>query len=664
MKPLVTPIPIMKAHKAIRLALYFVLQQSLLAHGQTISGVVNSYYSVTAINTLSNTLTLNTTTGLTAGSKVLIAQMKGATIDGLNNATFGNISAVNGAGEYEFNYICSINGNNVLLKFQLLNSYDPTQQVQLVSVPVYTSVTVSGTLNASPWDPVAGSGGIVVFEATDTVYLNATIDVSGQGYQGGPLVNYPVPPYNCSWAINVNNYFLSVPPSDAFHTGGKKGEGIAYYILNEEYGMGKQANGGGGGNNNNAGGAGGGNYGAGGSGGTRTHESTFSCHGTNPGIGGLSLSAYGYSVAQNRIFFGGGGGSGHENNGVGLPGGNGGGIVIITAPVITGMGTSILANGVSPVNPTNVPDTAAQGDGGGGGGAGGTIVLNATQILGSIAASANGARGSDASYDINDCTGPGGGGGGGVVWAAGPSFPAAVSPSETGGTNGVVSSTSLIAACQGSANGATGGTIGNSQWGYIAPLGTSPVCTVLAASDLRYFRGVLSAEGAMLSWQIYPNSTTTSFKIERSLDQVSYITLGAVDVTDGNTNFEFADNQQKEGTLYYRLELENLDGTTSYSTIVVLTRNGSSYPQLLNLQPNPVSEELTLTLFNKEATSSELLVFNSYGQRIYQGRYVLNNGYTQIQIPVSALSAGVYFLVIRASSGQTVKRFIKMQNSQ
>src|SRR5580658_416708 len=104
----------MKPILLIRFVFLLPLFCSLNLRSQNISGIINSYYQVTAINTLTNTLTLNNTNGLTAGSKVLLIQMKGATIDNSNTATYGNITALNNAGNYEFNYVCGINGNEVM----------------------------------------------------------------------------------------------------------------------------------------------------------------------------------------------------------------------------------------------------------------------------------------------------------------------------------------------------------------------------------------------------------------------------------------------------------------------------------------------------------------------------------------------------------------------
>jgi type IX secretion system substrate protein len=639
-----------------RLAVILLLCTCFSANSQSVSGVINSYYQVTAINTSSNTLTLNNTTGLTAGTKILLIQMKGATIDNSNTSTYGNITAINNAGNYEFNYICSISGNDVVLQIKLLNTYTVSEPVQLVTVPFYSTVTITDTVKSTPWDPVAGTGGIVVMEAS-TINLNSTIDVRGQGFIGGALVNYG-PPDDCLWAVNVTDYYLSVPPSDIYHTGGKKGEGIADYITNEEYGRGKLASGGGGGNNSNTGGAGGSNYGAGGNGGQRTMESTFKCHGQNPGVGGLSLSTYGYTVAQNKIFFGGGGGSGQENNSVGLPGGNGGGIVILTASVITGSGTSILADGVSPINPTNTDPTQADGDGAGGGGAGGTVIINATTVTGNISVSANGANGTNSSRNIDDCTGPGGGGGAGVIWTSGSVFPTAITASVNGGVNGVVSSTSTIVACRGSANSATPGSNGNAQTGFVPPINNTYTCFPLPISDLKYFRGNLTDAAAVLSWGMYQTTGIASYKLESSADQVKYDSVTQIN-NNGNTSFTYNDYGKKEGTTYYRLALINTDGTIDYSQIVALTRTSSSSLQFISLQPNPVASNLTAVMYAKQSSTANVIVYNAFGQKINSFITQLNTGYTRINIPVANLSSGTYFLFIKGNNINTVKPFIK-----
>src|SRR5580658_6280921 len=86
---------------------------SFNANAQSISGIVNSYYQVTAINTGSNSVTVSNSSGLTPKTRVLLIQMKGATIDASNSSSYGNITAINNAGNYEMNTICNVSGNDV-----------------------------------------------------------------------------------------------------------------------------------------------------------------------------------------------------------------------------------------------------------------------------------------------------------------------------------------------------------------------------------------------------------------------------------------------------------------------------------------------------------------------------------------------------------------------
>ena len=626
------------------------------SNGQNISGVINSYYQVTAINTVPNTVTVSDATGLTPGTKILVIQMKGATINSANSSSYGDVSAINNAGNYEFDYICSVVGNLVLLEAPLVNSYTVSGLMQLVTVPVYASVVITDTVKSSPWNPSTGTGGVVVMEA-NTITLNSAIDVSGQGFLGGALINYG-PPDDCTWAVNVTDYFLSVPPSDIYHTGGKKGEGIADYITNEEYGRGKLATGGGGGNNSNTGGAGGGNFGNGGNGGQRTMESTFKCHGQNPGVGGTSLSTFGYTTANNKIFLGGGGGSGQENNSVGEPGGNGGGMVILTANLITGSGTSILANGISPTNPINTDPAQAEGDGGGGGGAGGTVIINAPSVTGNILINASGANGSNSSYSINDCTGPGGGGGGGIIWTTGSTFPAAITPSVIGGSNGVVSSTSSIVACRGAANSSTPGSNGSAQSNYVSPAMNLFVCFPLPVNDLTYFKGAVDDNANVLSWQMNDVNNINYYKLESSSDQVKFDSLTAIN-NNGNTNFIYNDYRKNEGTMYYRLSIINKNGTIDYSQIVALTRDENSSLQFISVHPNPAVNNISVVIFAKKNDNANIIIYNAYGQKNISISNYLNAGYNKINIPVSNLLTGTYFVLIKGKNINTVKSFIK-----
>ncbi|MBS1665913.1 MAG: T9SS type A sorting domain-containing protein [Bacteroidetes bacterium] len=625
---------------------------ALNAKAQSISGVVNSYYQVTAINSATNTITVSNSTGLTSQTRVLLMQMKGAAINGSNNASYGNITSINNAGNYEMNTICSVSGNDILLKYQMLNSYTVSGAVQLVSVPSFKSVTVSGAIQGTAWDPSSNTGGIVAIEASDTIYLNNNIDVSGQGLIGAALQNYT----NCDWFAPVSDYYLPYQTTD--YNAAKKGEGIAAYITNEGYARGNLANGGGGGNNHNTGGGGGANYGSGGNGGQRANVSTYGCHGDYPGMGGAGLSAYGYSSVQNKVFLGGGGGAGHENNNVGLPGGNGGGIVLLSAKVITGIGVSILANGARPINPSNTDPYQAEGDGAGGGGAAGTVLINANTVLGSIGIQANGANGANAGNNINDCPGPGGGGGGGIVWVSGASFPTTISSSTNGGASGTVSLTSSISSCKGLPDGATAGTSGISQANYVLPSATVAICVPLPLPGLKKFSANLTNDGAILYWVMEDIENVASYQIQFSTDQSSYQSIATID-NKGGYDFSYTDPRKFEGTIYYRLMMVKTDGSSYYSEIVPLSRPTEHLLQFISIQPNPASTNLYANLYAQKQETVNWVIYNALGQTQFSTNSLIHEGYNQVSLNISRLSSGVYYLKLITHDVITVKPFIR-----
>lgn len=417
-------------------ALFLVVMMGASAVAQTsISGVINSYTAVTAFNGGCNSVTVESAAGLEPGDRVLLIQMKGAEIDLANAPGFGSIGGYGNAGYYEFATVERIDDREVTFRTKLLRTYTPAALVQLVRVPRYTNVVISGTLSCEPWN--GSTGGVLALEVSGQVRFAGNIDVSMRGFRGGEALDFPMTP------CNGTDYFYR---SD-YHGSANKGEGIA--VLREPYfrGHGAAANAGGSGNDHNGGGGGGANGGAGGAGAPEYGGGSCAVLPGSSGVGGYPLS-YG---TENRIFLGGGGGAGQGNNLLATSGGAGGGIVIIRAGSIDGGGRSILADGGS-VGPTG-------NDGGGGGGAGGTILLDVPFYSGSLNLYARGGTGGTVDWEH----GPGGGGGGGVVWTA--VGPPAGSVSLAGGASGIAAGVS---------RGAEPGFAGRTLGGLVIPEGKAP----------------------------------------------------------------------------------------------------------------------------------------------------------------------------------------------
>ena len=398
----------------------FLLSSSLRAQPAEISGIINTYAPVIGQDYCSNSITLDSAAGFAPGDRVLLIQMQGASFDSSDTPGFGTILDYGSAGFYELGTIAAINvvssdSTAVIFEQNILNRYNPRGRVQLVRIPRYNDVIVTGTLRAPMWN--GRVGGIIALHAEGTVTLNADIDASGAGFFGGTM--YDQRTITCG----ITNYRITAFGGD----GALKGAGIGEFPDSTFMGgRGALANGGGGGNNHNSGGGGGGNGGAGGKGG-------FQWEGCGlEDIGGRGGRALDY--ANNRIFMGGGAGSGHTNNNGGTDSGHGGGIVILRAGALDGRGRTITVAGF---DSHAAPGIIAGQDASSGGGAGGVILADVDRYLSEVFLEATGGAGGNTSSDDAACHGTGGGGGGGVIDLSNATVPAGVNIDVSGGRNGI-----------------------------------------------------------------------------------------------------------------------------------------------------------------------------------------------------------------------------------
>ena len=423
----------------------------------TSTTIINDYTPVISLDRCKNIINVGDGSAFNIGDTVLMIQMKGAVIDSSNTSSFGSVTNYKNSGNYEFNYIKSKSGNSVELLNKIERQYDlPDGKVQLIRVPYFQNYTVMNTLSCLPWD--GNIGGVLVFNVQNDLTLNTNIDVTGKGFSGGHVINTSLNATNCF----TNNYFY---PNGTL-IAATKGESIAAISNNISSGKGASASAGGGGNDHNSGGGGGGNATSGGFGGYQLYECNNSFF-DNRGIGGRGLL---YNTTYNKIFMGGGGGAGHCNNGFVTPsentnynGGNGGGIVLITANTIIGNNYAIVAKGDSAFERNS--SGGETHDGMGGGGAAGTVLISTNNYTSNLNVNVNGGKGGDMHASLaGGHIGPGGGGAGGVVWVKQSTIPANITITNTGGRGG------YLLQENNNPYGTTGGSAGLNVFGLQIPI--------------------------------------------------------------------------------------------------------------------------------------------------------------------------------------------------
>ncbi len=372
---------------------------------------------------------------------VLYIQMKGTeyydpiNLPGGPESYWGKtVFDLNNPGIYCILLVNKVVSNTIIFTTTLRDDIDQQDVVgevaQLVKVLGGREVwNVNEDMSCDPWDPVTGKGGVFAMIASRKILLNADIDVTGKGFNGGDP-DFPVTDLYEGGCNSSNTRYLYEADMDS---AGRKGESTVYDGYPLTRGRGRMGIGGGGGNGKYMGGAGGANFGAGGSGGQQAQSCAPL---TLTAEGGQPINVY-YSntgINKNRIFFGGGGGTGTQNpdsSRFATAGGDGGGIIILITDTLQATGGTrfLRADGET------VSDTATAGAGGGGGG--GVIVLDVNTYVGgpgSINLVANGGDGGWTNHP--EPTGPGGSGGAGVIWYSGSSLPGIVQKSVNNGQPG------------------------------------------------------------------------------------------------------------------------------------------------------------------------------------------------------------------------------------
>ncbi len=160
---------------------------------------------------------------------------------------------------------------------------------------------------------------------------------------------------------------------------------------------------------------------------------------------------------------------------------------------------------------------------------------------------------------------------------------------------------------------------------------------------------------AVLYWATSQETNSSHFEIERSSNGQSWQRIGSISAnTESSTvkKYEFTDLHPVPGENLYRLKMADLDGTFAYSRIRNV--NFGEPPTKISTYPNPVIEKLFLNIQDGR-TVRGLTIHTLSGMLV--SRF---DTYTADGIGVQSLPAGLYFMQLKTSDGQSRQlKFVK-----
>lgn len=174
---------------------------------------------------------------------------------------------------------------------------------------------------------------------------------------------------------------------------------------------------------------------------------------------------------------------------------------------------------------------------------------------------------------------------------------------------------------------------------------------ILIPVNLISFSGISVNKTAALKWITTQEVNVNRYVLERSMDGLNFQALQNIPARNinGIQTYTYTDRTPQIGSNYYRLRIEDYDGSYQYSEIVPIM---FTHQNELYVYPNPAKDNLTIWgLYENQ----EVRIVDASG-RILKVQTLGNN---QNTIDVSFLTKGLYFLQLHNKGGIKTIKFIK-----
>ena len=176
--------------------------------------------------------------------------------------------------------------------------------------------------------------------------------------------------------------------------------------------------------------------------------------------------------------------------------------------------------------------------------------------------------------------------------------------------------------------------------------GTLPVKFIDVKASL------INKNTASVQWQIAtPILGAGHFEIEVSYDATGWTKIGSIAITEASRGlYNFIQNNISTGKLYYRIRQIDLDGSVSYSKIVLLNNKTSAGSFIV--YPNPANAVIKISApINTTAT---VLLFDAVGRKLIST--IISN--TTSEISTANIPSGTYLLQLSGVDAVQIQKIV------
>ena len=190
------------------------------------------------------------------------------------------------------------------------------------------------------------------------------------------------------------------------------------------------------------------------------------------------------------------------------------------------------------------------------------------------------------------------------------------------------------------------------------------ICDLLPV-ELISFSAKRVEKDVVLNWETATELNNDYFTIQRSLDAITFTDLTPNVKGAGTTvvpqSYNFIDEEVfdilQEDLLYYRLKQTDFDGSFSYSSIHAVQYKNEHAE--ITIYPNPTSGWLQILNYTTYPSDAILEIIDLNGNNLISKNVSFEKGTNLLDVDISMLSNGAYFIRITDSKTQTIKSIIK-----
>lgn len=181
------------------------------------------------------------------------------------------------------------------------------------------------------------------------------------------------------------------------------------------------------------------------------------------------------------------------------------------------------------------------------------------------------------------------------------------------------------------------------------------------AITMAQFSSICESNGINVNWTTASEKNVSHFEVYKSRDGINWNLVKTIDAVGDSqqlNDYSFIDEKNTGSETYYKMRVVDFDGTSDmYGPIVV---NCASDIKEWSVFPIPANTEATVAISTNTNSVETIGFFDMNGKLILSEEIQLHKGVNTINVNVSSLARGTYFVNILRNDEYKPIKFIKM----